>query len=50
MVFETNNKEIGWDGHYKGTLQNNDVYVFKVRALTWRDETQTLEGHINLMR
>lgn len=50
MMFETNNKEVGWDGHYKGTLQNNDVYVFKVRALTWRDETQTLEGHINLMR
>jgi len=50
MLFETNDKEVGWDGHYKGTLQNNDVYVFKVRALTWRDETQTLEGHINLMR
>lgn len=50
MVFETNNKAVGWNGYYKGTLQNNDVYVFKVRALTWRDETQTLEGHINLMR
>ena len=50
MVFETNDENVGWDGHYKGTLQNNDVYVYKVRALTWRDETQTLEGHINLMR
>jgi gliding motility-associated-like protein len=50
MMFESNDKAIGWDGYYKGTLQNNDVYAFKVRALTWRDETQTLEGYINLMR
>lgn len=50
MVFESNDKEYGWDGYYKGVLQNNDVYAFKVRALTWRDETQMLEGYINLMR
>jgi len=50
MMFESNDKAIGWDGYYKGVLQNNDVYAFKVRALTWRDETQTLEGYINLMR
>jgi len=50
MVFESNNMEIGWDGHYKGVLQNNDVYVYKVKAKTWRDELKTIEGHINLMR
>lgn len=50
LLFETTDKEVGWDGYYKGVLQNSDVYVFKVSAQTWRDETQTLEGYINLMR
>lgn len=50
MMFESNDKTIGWDGYYKGVLQNNDVYAFKVRALTWREEEQMLEGYINLMR
>lgn len=50
LIFETSDLEEGWDGYYNGILQNNDVYVYKVRALTWRDEEQTLEGYINLMR
>lgn len=49
-MFFTTDKEEGWDGYYKGVLQNNDVYAFKVRAITWRDEEKTLEGYINLMR
>ena len=50
LIFETNDIEVGWDGYYNGILQNNDVYVYKVRALTWRDQEETLEGYINLMR
>lgn len=49
-LFLTTNQEEGWDGHYKGVLQNNDVYVYKVRALTWRDEVKSLEGYFNLLR
>jgi gliding motility-associated-like protein len=50
LVFETDKKEVGWNGYYKGVLQNNDVYVFKVQVVTFKEETQSLEGHINLMR
>ncbi|MEQ8910280.1 MAG: PKD domain-containing protein [Vicingaceae bacterium] len=50
LVFETNDLEEGWDGSYKGKIQNNDVYVFKVLVNTWRDEEKTLEGYINLVR
>ncbi|MBI2280817.1 MAG: PKD domain-containing protein [Bacteroidetes bacterium] len=50
LIFISTDLEIGWDGYYKGVLQNNDIYVYKIQALTWRDEVQALEGHINLMR
>lgn len=49
-LFSTTDKEQGWDGKYKGVLQNNDVYAYKIKATTWRDEIKTLEGYINLMR
>lgn len=49
-LFFTTDKDEGWDGYYKGVLQNNDVYVYKIRAYTWRDELKTLEGYINLLR
>lgn len=49
-IFMTSDIETGWDGHYKGVLQNNDVYAYVVKALTWRNETKTLEGYINLLR
>lgn len=50
IVFETTNLEKGWDGTYKGEEQNSDVYVYKVRVLTWRNEEKALEGYINLIR
>jgi len=49
-IFLSTDMEIGWDGTYKGVLQNNDVYAYQIKALTWRDEEKTLEGYINLMR
>lgn len=49
-LFLSTDMEIGWDGTYKGVLQNNDVYAYKIKALTWRDEEKTMEGYINLMR
>lgn len=49
-VFSTTDKHEGWDGYYKGVLQNNDVYAYKIKATTWRDEVKTLEGYINLLR
>ena len=50
LVFETSELAEGWDGHYKGMLQNNDIYIYKVRANDFRNQELTKEGHINLMR
>jgi gliding motility-associated-like protein len=50
LVFETSDIDVGWNGIYKGILQNNDIYVYKVRATSWSDKELTKEGHINLMR
>jgi gliding motility-associated-like protein len=49
-VFETSDISEGWNGYYKGVLQNNGTYVYRVRAKTWRDTEKEIEGHINLMR
>ncbi len=49
-IFLSTDEDYGWDGYYKGVLQNNDVYAYKITAYTWRDELKTLEGYINLMR
>lgn len=50
LVFHTSDINTGWDGYYNGILQNNDIYVYKVRALTWLNEEIIKEGHIHLMR
>ena len=50
MVFNTQNMEEGWDGHHKGELQNNDVYAYKVIAISWFDKEIIKEGYIHLMR
>ncbi len=57
LIFKTNNVDEGWDGYYKGELQNNDVYAFKVIGTSWKvdpetgqDSKLTKEGYIHLMR
>ncbi|MFA7274516.1 MAG: PKD domain-containing protein [Crocinitomicaceae bacterium] len=50
MVFESFDMDHGWDGYYKGVLQNNDTYTFKAKVKTWRNEENEAAGFINLMR
>ncbi len=50
LVFKTSEISEGWNGFYKGILQNNDTYVYKVKALSWRNTELEKEGHFNLMR
>lgn len=50
LVFETNDIMVGWDGYYKGILQNNDTYTYKAIVKTWKNEEIEGAGHINLMR
>lgn len=49
-IYKSNNLNEGWDGKFKGEVQNADAYVYKVKALTWRDEEIIKEGYINLIR
>lgn len=49
-VFETHDKNIGWDGIYKGVLQEMEVYTYAVEATLVNGETIPLKGNITLLR
>lgn len=49
MLFVSTDIKKGWDGKYQGMVQNSDVYVYKVRVKTWKDEEIRQEGYINLL-
>jgi len=49
-VFETHDKNIGWDGIYKGQLQEMEVYTYAVEATLINGETVPLKGNITLLR
>lgn len=40
----------GWDGTYRGSLQNIDSYAYRVRALMFSGQVITKEGTITLLR
>ncbi len=49
-VFETTNKEKGWDGTFKGKAMNKAVFVYYV-DVTFKDGTKAIKkGDITLMR
>lgn len=50
LIFTTSNIHEGWDGTFNGALQSSDIYVYKVRAMSWKDEELKTEGYINLVR
>lgn len=50
LIFSTTDEEQGWDGTFRDIIQNSDVYAYKVKVLTWRDEELEQEGYINLVR
>ncbi len=51
LMFETNDLAIGWDGYYKGKLQEMEVYVYYLTA-TFKDVAEKYEkkGNITLVR
>lgn len=51
LIFTSDDINVGWDGFYKGALQNMDSYAYTVKAETFIDaEPQTLQGFIKLIR
>lgn len=50
LVFESFDKNLGWDGVYKGVPQELEVYTYLVKARFLDDSSQTLKGNITLLR
>ncbi|ABG59856.1 PKD domain-containing protein [Cytophaga hutchinsonii] len=50
LIYSSNDINEGWDGTFNGLLQGSDIYVYKVKALTWREFEIKEEGYINLVR
>lgn len=50
MVFQTNDKEVGWDGTYNGKKQEMDVYTYYIRVLYLDKGAVEESGNITLLR
>lgn len=49
-VSELNDLNRGWDGSYKGVVQNIGTFVYYIRAVNRSGETSELQGNITLIR
>lgn len=50
LLFESNNRHIGWDGYYRGSLSKADVYVFKLSVEFSDGRTLDKLGDLTLIR
>ncbi len=51
VLFESLNKEVGWDGTYGGNVCQDGVYVWKITFNSINDEEEyEFIGHVNLLR
>jgi gliding motility-associated-like protein len=49
-VFITNDIRFGWDGSYKGKIQNDETYVYRAKVLFWNGETAAKTGYITILK
>jgi gliding motility-associated-like protein len=49
-VFETNDKDIGWDGKFNGVIQPMDVYAYSMDVEFFDGTKATKKGDITLIR
>jgi gliding motility-associated-like protein len=51
LIFESNDKNIGWDGFYNLQLCKSDVYTWKIiYSSFFTNEKKSLNGHFNLLK
>ncbi len=50
LVFETHDKNDGWNGIYKGSLQEMDVFTYTADAVFINGDRKFLKGNITLLR
>ncbi len=49
-VFESHDQSVGWNGIYKGELQEMEVYTYAVEATLINGQVVPLKGNITLLR
>ncbi len=49
-IFETNDRNIGWDGKFKGAMQPMDVYAYTLDVEFFDGKKTTKKGDITLIR
>lgn len=50
LLFDTKETNIGWDGYYKGKLCTQDVYVWKIKAITLDGKIINKTGDVLLLK
>jgi gliding motility-associated-like protein len=49
-VFETTDKNIGWDGTFKGDLMNSGVFVYRLEGKDYDGKGYSMKGNVTLIR
>lgn len=50
LVFESNDLSIGWDGYFRGELQNMETYIYVVDAILYSGNKVNKKGNLSLLR
>ena len=50
LVYETAEREKGWDGVYKGKPQDHGTFVWMAQGVTYKGQTITKKGFVVLIR
>jgi len=50
LIFESTDKNIGWDGKYKGKKVDPDVFTYQLRAICFDGQEYYNKGNITLIR
>ncbi len=50
IIFESTDKDIGWDGTYKGKMQGIETYTYEASVRTYEDQILFKRGSIKLLK
>jgi gliding motility-associated-like protein len=50
MVFESSDKDYGWDGTFKGKMMDPDTYDYYLKAVCIDKQEKIIKGNVTLMR
>ena len=50
LLFEATPDQPGWNGYYKGNLQNIETYVYYVKVISYKEEVISKEGFFSIVK